>query len=281
MRLSKTLLYAMPKRTLTAAVGAFSRRPASRHVIPLYAKFYHINTNESEQDVSEYTSLASFFSRRLHQGARPVSHQGIVSPVDGTVQGHGEIRQQELLQAKGSHYTVEALLGDKKDAEKFIGGQYVTLYLSPRDYHRIHMPIAGVLKRWRYIPGKLYPVNALGVRHIHGLFTKNERLVTFADACQGQFAVVKIGATIVGSIRTPYGPSYKGAFVRTRRTYSEGTVASSLSAGAELGYFEFGSTVILLFSKDMGVELNVSTNQFVLMGSKIGNCEKDYSGFRE
>jgi phosphatidylserine decarboxylase len=268
-RVAKWGLRFLPKRTLTALVGRLSRTALSRPLIPWYARMYRIDVSEAERPLDEYATLAEFFSRRLRPEARPLAGEGLVSPVDGTVSDFGIIRQGVLLQAKGCTYTLAALLGREPDAERFEGGTYLTLYLSPRDYHRIHMPVAGRIVYWRYIPGCLYPVNPLGVAHVPGLFTKNERLVTWIDCEYGRLAMVKVGATIVGSIRTPYGPAPAGAWRAGRRRPLEGAVSLPLDRGEELGHFEFGSTVILICPPGMVRSFTVEDGQFVRMGERI------------
>jgi phosphatidylserine decarboxylase len=176
-----------------------------------------------------------------------------------------------LLQAKGCSYTLAALLGDARAAEPFYEGHYITLYLSPRDYHRIHMPVNGTVTRWRYIPGSLYPVNVSGVTHIDGLFTKNERLISFIESDRGSLAMVKVGATIVGSIRTPYGPAYAKPRQRQRHGILEGRPQLRLSRGEEVGYFEFGSTVILVMAPTVVSSFAVRAGDTVKMGETLAH----------
>jgi len=268
-------LEALPKRLLTVTVGSLARSQASRLVIPWYAKTYGINAAEAELPLHQYPSLAAFFSRRLRLGLRPVAAQGVVSPVDGMVQRLGQIAGDELLQAKGWVYSVSDLLGSSVDAGRFVGGQYVTLYLSPSDYHRVHMPVDGRLTKWRYIPGRLFPVNSGGLHHIPGLFTKNERLVTFIQTDSGEVAVVKVGATIVGSIHTPYTPQRYGAWSASRRLLQEGEAGQVLAKGAEMGFFELGSTVILLFNSEFPVRFDLRPGQKVYMGQQLGSVFSD------
>ncbi|WP_067931670.1 archaetidylserine decarboxylase [Alicyclobacillus kakegawensis] len=259
----------LPKRTLTAVIGRFARMRLSRLLIPHYVRWYQIDADEAEHPLDAYSSLCEFFTRGLLPGARPLAAGGLISPVDGTVSALGRILEGTLLQAKGYLYTVSALLGSDKDAEAFEGGHYITLYLSPRDYHRIHMPISGKVVFWRYIPGRLYPVNALGVAAVPGLFSKNERLVSWLETGYGRLAMVKVGATVVGSIRTPYGPRFSGAWNRQRRRISEGAAGLWLERGGELGRFELGSTVILLCPPGMVKNFTVSPGSSVRMGEQV------------
>ncbi|WP_290587175.1 archaetidylserine decarboxylase [Alicyclobacillus sp.] len=267
--IARWTLGALPKRTLTACVGRVSRKRWSRHLIPLYMRCYRIDRSDLDRPPQAFDSLLEFFCRSLRAGARPVDPEGVASPVDGTVSCLGRIREGSLLQAKGCWYSLAALLGDAEDALEFQGGDYITLYLSPRDYHRVHMPITGVIRRWRYIPGRLYPVNPMGVASIPGLFTRNERLVTWVDSEQGTLAVVKVGATIVGSIRTEYGPGYRRPMRRRRLPVEEGLVEVPLERGREMGRFELGSTVILVFEPGMIESFCVRPGQRVRMGERL------------
>ncbi len=226
------------------------RRKWSRRLIPLYIKMYRIDTRDVVKDVSEFDSLLDFFIRRLRADARPIdTHpERIVSPVDGTVAERGTIRDNQLIQAKGYAYTVEQLLGgDEARAASFYNGSFITLYLSPRDYHRIHAPIAAGIEAMRYIPGELYPVNERGIRLVRQLYVRNERLISYLLTDCGTVALVKVGATNVGSIKVDYDPTIgtnvKGA--RPAERLYEPAIA--VHKGEELGRFEFGSTVILLF----------------------------------
>lgn len=268
-------LMVMPKRTLTHVVGALARHPISRHFIPLYIRHYKINTDEASKPVHAYGNLTEFFVRQLKKDARPLTAQGVSSPVDGTVSELGIIDRGTLLQAKGSTYSLAALLADEQLAREFEGGTFVTIYLSPRDYHRIHMPIDGKIVAWKYVPGALYPVNRAGVAHIKGLFARNERMVNLCETSYGRMALVKVGATIVGSIRTEYGPEYAKPFQTKRRSIAQGVTNLSKSRGDEVGRFEFGSTVILIFERGVIQRLTVSTGQSVQMGEEIAELTAD------
>ncbi|WP_273366371.1 archaetidylserine decarboxylase [Alicyclobacillus herbarius] len=259
----------LPKRTLTVLIGYFSRLGVSRYLIPYYIRWYQIDPHEAEYPISTYRSLGEFFARGLRKGARPVADEGLISPVDGTVSQTGKIERGTLVQAKGSLYDVSTLLGSQAEAASLEGGVFITLYLSPRDYHRIHMPLSGRIVAWRYIPGCLYPVNARGVRYISGLYSRNERLVTWLETEYGRMAVVKVGAAIVGSIRTSYGPAPVPAWRRERRRPRQGVVSLWLEKGEEMGRFEFGSTVILLCPPGLVDRVLVADGEKVRMGEQI------------
>ncbi|MCL6513324.1 MAG: archaetidylserine decarboxylase [Alicyclobacillus sp.] len=264
----RLLLHIFPKDAWTALAGHIAGRRWSRRMIPWYVRHFDVDLSDAERAACEYPSLLALFCRRLKPGARPLEG-GVVSPVDGTVSELGRIDENTMVQAKGTTYTVQDLLADSAAAEPFVGGHYITLYLSPRDYHRIHMPVDGTLVRWRYVPGVLFPVNPAGVRYIRGLYTRNERLITWVDSDHGLLAVVKVGAAGVGSIRTDYGPPAAGPHARRRSGPREGTLHMSLRKGEELGYFALGSTVILLFEAGMIDGFVVRRGDPVRMGQCI------------
>lgn len=245
------MMNVMPKKTVSRWMGRFARSPFSRRLIPYFIRRFDVDLSQVEKPISQYPTLLDFFVRGLKEGSRPVDLDStcVVSPVDGTVSQSGTIENGTLLQAKGVTYTLEALLGGNQEkVEKFSGGQFVTIYLSPRDYHRIHLPIRGKVKGLTYIPGSLFPVNPFGVRRIPGLFARNERLITYLNGPVDEMALVKVGATNVGSIRVVYDKEIytnrRGKKVIENRTYVD---LDEMEKGEELGRFEFGSTVILLF----------------------------------
>lgn len=241
----------LPKRTLTAWAGALLRSPISRMAIPGFAALYRISLDDCEEHWTTYPTLAAFFARRLTPGLRTLSTNDssvISSPVDGVVSEMGFITEGQIITAKGYGYTVEALLANRSDA--FTGGQFVTLYLSPRDYHRIHIPLSGTLDQAVHIPGTLFPVNRLGTQSIAGLYTRNERVVcTLSTAKMRQLVLALVGSFVVGSVRL--APQFK-AMQPTNRGKGAQTALlaqpSTVSHGEELGWFEFGSTVVMLFA---------------------------------
>src|SRR2546421_2777914 len=196
--LSYTLLRLLPKNTLSRALGALLRaplpRPLHRAIIRRFVKAYGVDASESERDVLSYPTFAEFFTRRLKPGLRPIAPgEGVpVSPVDGTLGELGPIDGDTLVQAKGRTYSVARLLGGPEaedDAAQFDGGAFVTIYLAPYNYHRIHAPLGGLIEGYTYVPGKLWPVNAVGVRNVERLFCINERLTTWLRAPRGVVAV--------------------------------------------------------------------------------------------
>jgi phosphatidylserine decarboxylase len=218
----------------------------------------------------DYASFNEFFTRALKPGVRPIAEgsDSIVAPCDGTLTEFGTLEHESMLQAKGMTYSLAALLGEgAPDAEAFIDGSYATIYLAPRDYHRVHTPVAGRLLRARYIPGDRYSVSAATARAISNLFCRNERVVCWLEAEFGRVAVVLVGALNVSSIsitgrgEIPSGPAH------TWQT-SEPT---RLAKGAELGRFNLGSTVIALFPRGtMRFEGRLARGERVLMGALIG-----------
>jgi phosphatidylserine decarboxylase len=242
----------LPKNSLSRVAGALTRwqAPASVRLAAMkaFARRYGIDLSECP-DLDVYRTFGEFFARPLRPGLRPIApgEAVVVSPVDGVVSEAGVADGGKLVQAKGIDYTVEALVGDPALASRLHGGAYATVYLSPRDYHRIHFPLGGRVTGWRYVPGKLWPVNPASVRSVPGLFSVNERLVTVLDTPAGACAVVAVGATVVGRVRAFYDPSVPFTNARgagfTRRDYE---TPIPVDKGQELGAFEMGSTVIVL-----------------------------------
>jgi phosphatidylserine decarboxylase len=245
--------YLLPKQALTrlagevagARGGAFTTR-----LIRWFIDRYRVNMAEAANpDPTAYATFNDFFTRALAPGARPLADAALVSPVDGAVSQLGPVHGDAIVQAKGHTYTVQALVGgDPALARPFLGGHFATLYLSPKDYHRIHMPCAGTLRRMVHVPGDLFSVNPTTARGVPGLFARNERVVCQFDGEHGPFVLVLVGATIVGSMATVWhgvvNPPRPGA-VRDWRY--DGEQAVPLDRGAEMGRFLLGSTVVLLF----------------------------------
>ncbi|QKG85116.1 phosphatidylserine decarboxylase [Kroppenstedtia pulmonis] len=272
------LMKVIPKKTVSRWMGRFARSPFSRRMIPYYIRRFDVDVDQAEKPVSEYRTLLEFFVRKLKNGARPVPEDPrlIISPVDCCISQLGRIENGVLIQAKGVTYTLNALLGgDQEKTESFQEGFFITMYLSPKDYHRIHMPVRGKVVGLSYIPGSLFPVNPLGVRRVRGLFTKNERLITYLDSDAGYVAVVKVGATNVGSIKVEYDQDICTNLPRRKcvetRTYSS---KEFWEKGAELGRFEFGSTVILLFQKGQIDWEDLKPGMTLRMGQSIGRIIK-------
>ena len=213
-----------------------------------FVKKYGVNLAEAErQRIEDYSHINDFFTRSLHHSVRVVSDAQIISPVDGVVSQAGVIQSSQILQAKGHHYSVQQLLADESSIQ-YDDGQFATIYLSPKDYHRIHMPFDGLLKSMKYIPGDLFSVNQKTANSVDGLFARNERLVCCFETIFGEATVVLVGAIFVGSMETVWQGQITPPYEKEVRSYEYADKNISLSKGAELGRFNMGSTVILLLS---------------------------------
>ena len=248
------LQYLLPKQALTIFAGwVASRRwgDLTTQLITWFIGKYNVNMAEAANpNPASYASFNEFFTRPLKAGARPLAQADWVCPVDGAISQLGRIERDQIFQAKGHHYSTTALLGgDSALAAQFQDGYFACIYLSPRDYHRIHMPCDGRLKRMIYVPGDLFSVNPVTARGVPGLFARNERLVCEFESPHGPFVLVLVGATIVGSMTTAWHGMVNPprlAQVREWR-YAESEVV--LQQGDEMGRFLLGSTVVLLFPK--------------------------------
>ena len=253
--LSVLTQYLLPKQALTSLAGRFASARAgavTTTAIRWFAKRYRVNMSEAAQpDPAQYATFNDFFTRALREGARPIASSALVCPVDGAVSLCGPIEAGQIIQAKGHRYTTAALLGgDAERAARYETGSFATIYLSPRDYHRLHMPCAGRLSRMVHVPGSLFSVNPATVRGVPGLFARNERVVCHFEGENGPFVMVLVGATIVGSMATPWhgivNPPRPGK-IRSWDYPAEGPNAVYLKQGDEMGRFLLGSTVVMLF----------------------------------
>jgi phosphatidylserine decarboxylase len=251
-RLAVLSQYLLPKGALTRLAGrvASARRgAATTRLIRWFVARYGVNMAEAaDSDIAAYASFNDFFTRALKPGARPIAQADLVCPVDGAISQFGRIRGQSILQAKGHDYSSLALLGgDAALAAAFDDGYFATLYLSPKDYHRIHMPCAGRLRRMIHVPGALFSVNPTTARGVPGLFARNERVVCVFDSAHGPFVLVLVGATIVGSMATVWHGVVNPPRPGRMREWTYDDQAIELAQGAEMGRFLLGSTVVLLF----------------------------------
>ena len=253
-RLSVLLQYLLPKQALTVLAGRLAGWQGGRWTTAAIHRFvarYQVNMAEAASpDVASYRSFNEFFTRPLQADARPLAPAAFVSPVDGAISQCGRIEGDRIFQAKGHSYTTRALVGgDAALAAQFEGGEFATLYLSPRDYHRIHMPCAGRVTRMLHVPGDLFSVNPVTARGVPGLFARNERVVCVFEGEQGPFVMVLVGATIVGSMATVWhgvvNPPRPGHL--REWTYEMGNIC--LAQGEEMGRFLLGSTVVMLFPR--------------------------------
>ena len=282
--LTVLLQYLLPKQALTVFAGSVARAKGGRlthALIRWFVRRYQVDMTQAAQpDVTQYESFNDFFTRALKTGARPLAAADFVCPVDGAISQLGRIEGDQIFQAKGHHYSTQALVGgDAALAAQFAHGDFATIYLSPKDYHRIHMPSAGRLRRMVHVPGDLFSVNPATARGVPGLFARNERVVCVFDmpALEGakpqQYVMVLVGATIVGSMATPWhgvvNPPRPG--VVREWTYDDQDL--HLKQGEEMGRFLLGSTVVLLWPKNT-IALNPAWQaaQGVRLGERMGEA---------
>jgi phosphatidylserine decarboxylase len=244
--------YLLPKLLLTSLAGRFASRArgnTTTSVIRWFVKKYQVNMAEAlNPDISSYSSFNDFFTRALKPGVRPLAEAELVCPVDGAISQFGDIKQDQIFQAKGHSYSTTALVGgDSALAGQFQNGSFATIYLSPKDYHRIHMPCDGRLTRMIYVPGDLFSVNPTTARGVPGLFARNERVVCVFDTAQGPFVLVLVGATIVGSMATVWHGQINPPRPTDTREWRYDDELISLKQGDEMGRFMLGSTVVMLF----------------------------------
>ncbi len=275
-RLFATALDLVPKHELSFLIGraAAIRLPRVLRgpVLRAFAGAYGVDVGEAEKPLGEYRSVSELFTRRLAEGARVVDAGGdaVVSPCDGRVSEHGTIRKGEMMQVKGRHYHVATLLDDDAEGERCEGGSYLTIYLAPYNYHRVHAPFGGELLQLSYMPGALYPVFPRAVESVEALFAINERVAMFFESAElGRFVVVMVGALGVGSIELTFSDlrtNTSGSSPRRQR-FAE---ALRFAKGDDLGTFNFGSTVIVLFEagKASLVE-RLTRGEAVKMGERV------------
>ena len=247
------LQYLLPKQALTSFAGVVAgarRGSQTTALIRWFVRRYGVDMSEAANpDPAAYASFNDFFTRALRPDARPLAAAALLCPVDGAVSQFGAIEGDRIFQAKGHDYTAQALVGgDAELAARFHGGHFATLYLSPKDYHRIHMPCAGRLLRMIHVPGALFSVNPATARGVPGLFARNERVVcVFEGADAAPFVLVLVGATIVGSMATVWHGVVNPPRSGSLREWSYADRRIELERGAEMGRFLLGSTVVMLF----------------------------------
>ena len=274
-RLFVLLQYLLPQRLLTAAAGALARNEfLASPLIRLFIRRYRVDMSEAlDPNPSSYRNFNAFVTRELKPGSRPLASGtgAVLCPADGAISELGAIDGERLLQAKGRHFELQDLLGCNAElAQSLSGGRFITIYLSPRDYHRVHMPLQGRLQQTRHIPGRLFSVNEASTALIPGLFSRNERLVSVFEGECGPFALVMVGAMIVAGIRTVWDkPGHEGRKRPPQQDFAAN--GPTLAAGAEMGRFQLGSTVILLFPPGaMDWESDLAPGDNTQMGRKIG-----------
>jgi phosphatidylserine decarboxylase len=267
--------YLLPQHALSRLVRAATRIRVAwfkNWIIRRFLQLYSVDMSEASQsDPFTYGSFNEFFTRALKDGARPIAGDAaaIASPVDGCVSEAGTIDRGQLLQAKGRRYGLSELLAEQPWASRFEGGSFATIYLAPFNYHRVHMPLRGTLRETVYVPGRLFSVNAATARLVPDLFARNERVLTLFDSSAGRFALVLVGALNVGSMATVWAGDITPA-ARRVVTRIPGP-PMTLEKGAELGRFNMGSTVILLFEANRARwQPQVHAGSVVRLGQSLG-----------
>lgn len=274
--------YAMPKHLVSRLVGKFAAAEAGKvttSFIKAFIKQYGIDMTEAKyEDPAHYKTFNEFFTRPLKDGLRPIcaDNKVMAHPVDGAISQLGDVVDGRIIQAKGHDYSLQELLGgDESVVTPFLGGKFATIYLAPKDYHRIHMPITGTLRKMIYVPGDLFSVNPLTAENVPNLFARNERVVTIFDTEIGPLAMVLVGATIVASIETIWAgtvtpPAGKNIF--TWDYPAAGQNQLILNKGDEMGRFKLGSTVILAWGADVAEFLASETpGKVTRMGTPFAN----------
>ena len=248
------LQYVLPKQALTAFAGRMAWVKGgvlTTRFIRWFVGRYGVNMAEAANpDLASYPTFNEFFTRPLKPGARPLAQADLICPVDGAISQIGPIQRDQIFQAKGHHYSTQALVGgDALLAAQFQDGHFATIYLSPKDYHRIHMPCDGRLTRMIYVPGELFSVNPATARGVPGLFARNERVVCVFETESGPFVLTLVGATIVGSMATVWHGVVNPPRSKDVREWRYADQAIVLKKGDEMGRFLLGSTVVMLFPK--------------------------------
>lgn len=276
-QIAAEILHWFPKQVFSRGMGWASRlkvpRPLRDPIYRGFALHYGVDLSELDRPLSDFDRFDDFFCRPLIEGAREIDPgvNVLASPCDGILSGTGEADAGHCIHAKGQEYTVIGLLQDENAAKQFIGGTFVTLYLAPHNYHRVHSPLSAEVRGYRHIPGARYPVNPLSVRTIPQLFMRNERLVTYLRTPLGEVALVMVAASGVGNMTVSYEPGLStlaGGPDRGACVYDQG---KPLEKGAELGMFHLGSTVILLFEPGR-VQIELQAGTPVRVGQRIGSA---------
>ena len=276
--------YLVPQQALTAFAGWVSSRErgwVTTEIIRRFVAKYQVNMDESANpDIASYATFNAFFTRALKPGARTIASANLVCPVDGAISQFGTIKRNQIFQAKGHSYSTTAVVGgDAALAAQFENGSFATLYLSPRDYHRIHMPCDGRLTRMIYVPGDLFSVNPVTARGVPGLFARNERVVCVFDSLHGPFVLILVGATIVGSMATVWhgvvNPPRGGVVKTWDYPTQQGEV--TLKKGDEMGRFLLGSTVVMLFPKSIESSVVFNPDWAPGCGIRLGETMANYT----
>lgn len=271
-RLFALIQYPIPHHLLSRLVGRLAecRQPWLKNfLIKTFIERFDVDMNEAlESDPTTYATFNDFFTRELKEGARPIE-EGLVSPADGILSQFGAIEAGQLLQAKGHRFSAMELLGgDGEAARRYLGGSFATIYLSPSDYHRVHMPEAGMLTSMVYVPGRLFSVNAATAEHVPNLFARNERLVCHFDTEHGPMVLVLVGAMIVAAIETVWAGQITPLSGEVQRIRFDTPIR--LAKGTEMGRFKLGSTVVMAFAEPVAFTDGIEPGTKVRMGQCLG-----------
>ncbi|WFE72330.1 archaetidylserine decarboxylase [Halomonas sp. M1] len=266
------LQYPLPHHALSRLTGRFAQcdNPWVKDpLIKAFIKRFKVDMSQAlEPDPTAYATFNDFFTRALKADARPLG-EGLLSPADGTLSQYGHLTAGQLVQAKGHTFSAQTLLGgDSALAEEFMGGSFATVYLSPSDYHRVHMPVTGTLREMIYVPGRLFSVNQATANYVPGLFARNERLVCIFDTENGPMAMVLVGAMIVAAIETVWSGQVTPLSGHPQRMQFGQPIV--LERGAEMGRFKLGSTVVMCFAKPINFDNN-PLGAKVEMGQHLGS----------
>jgi len=269
------LQYCLPQHALSRMIGcAMNSRTTwlKNALIKWFIKRYQVDMSlAAKENPKDYATFNDFFIRHLKPNSRSIAQNknAIISPADGCISQLGKIQQNKIFQAKGIDYTLQALMGDEAWAKDFENGHFATVYLSPKDYHRVHVPFAGKLIAMRYIPGQLFSVNTQTTEHVPGLFSRNERAVCLFETEQGKMAVIMVGAMIVASIHTAWAGQVAPSTSKEIKTINYDLIP--FNKGDEMGYFCLGSTAIVLFAnQNMQWLSDKKENTAVIMGEQLG-----------
>lgn len=273
----------VPQHFLSRTVGLLANCQITfikNFLIKIFIKKYKVNMAEAEiKNVEEFSSFNDFFTRKLEANVRLVdsTDNSIICPVDGAVSAIGDIDAEQIFQAKGKSFSLPSLLGgDQKLADKFHGGKFATLYLSPRDYHRIHMPLTGTLEEMIYIPGKLFSVNQTTANNIDELFARNERAVCIFKTSIGPMAVILVGAMIVASIETVWAGQVAPSKMKKHTERYQEHAPITIRRADEMGRFKLGSTAIVLFPANvMSWEASLQAEKSIQLGQKLGEITQN------
>ena len=276
--------YILPHHTLSRLMLRLTRLRIGwlkKLFIPWFIRHFKVDMSQAEQeDWREYESFNHFFTRALKADARPLAEgdKTLLCPVDGCVSQAGQIERDQIFQAKGHSYSLQSLLGESRSgsdtwSNAFENGSFATLYLSPRDYHRIHMPLSGKLKEVIHVPGRLFSVNPATVRNVPGLFARNERVAAIYETEIGPMAMILVGAIFVSSIETVWQGTVTPPTIKHVRNWDYTGHTVNLQKGEEMGRFNMGSTVILLFGPNqIQWDEHITAEQHVQMGEALGKC---------